>query len=142
MGHSLLITNGEEDRRQGSTWLMTANHDIAEEINREHQFIVQLDRRNGNDFKCYTVGTDEFRSYVEQKTGYNEPDRRSYADIVTICRDITGVNLSIGYRNEHSSDECLYLKEWQNTLKLCRIWLSEQELPRFLRNNMSNKSVQ
>ncbi len=133
LGHSLLITDGEEHGQQGSSWLMEANQDIAEEINRDHRFVVQFDRRNGNDYKCYRVGTEEFRRYVEQKTGYTEPDRRSSTDIVSICRDITGVNLSIGYRNEHTADECLCLNEWQGTLDVCRRWLSEQKLPRFTR---------
>jgi hypothetical protein len=64
-------------------------------------------------------------------TGYIEPDRYSYTDIVTLCREITGVNLSVGYRNEHSYKESLVLDEWLNTLNLCRRWLSEESLPRF-----------
>ncbi len=131
MGHSILITNGEEHGRIGSNWLMTANHDIANEINFNHQFIIQLDRRNGRDFKCYSVGTHEFRAYISKITGYSEPDRHYYTDIVTLCRDICGVNLSIGYRNEHSQDEYLVVADWLNTLNLCRQWLSESELPRF-----------
>lgn len=131
MGHSILLTNVEEGGRVGSHWLMNANEDIAKKINSDHQFVVQLDRRNGNDFKCYTVGTDEFRTYVSQITGYSEPDRLSYTDIVTLCRDICGVNLSIGYRNEHTEDEHIVVGEWVNTLNICRKWLSESELPLF-----------
>lgn len=133
LGHSLLITDGEELGGKGSNWLMNApeNQDIAEEINAQHQFMIQLDRRHGSDFKCYSVGTDEFREYIKRVTGYCEPDRFSYTDIVTLCRDITGVNLSVGYRNEHSHHECLYIEEWPNTLDLCRRWLRKQELPQF-----------
>lgn len=134
MGHSLLITNGEEKGRKGSNWLMNENHDIAEEINFNHQFVIQLDRRNGKDFKCYSVGTDEFRNYVRQTTAYSEPDRESYTDIVTLCRDICGVNLSIGYCKEHTEEEYLVVEEWLNTLNICRKWLSERELPRFSLN--------
>lgn len=131
MGHSILITNGEEDGRRGSNWLMNENHDIANAINSNHQFMIQLDRRNGNDFKCYSVGTEHFRNYVRQKTGYSEPGFLSYTDIVTLCRSICGVNLSIGYRGEHTPDEHLVVDEWVNTLNICRKWLSEDELPRF-----------
>lgn len=135
LGHSILITNGEEDGRKGSNWLMSCNHDIADKINFQHQFIVQLDRRNGRDFKCYSVGTDDFRNYVKQITGYTEPDRSSYTDIVTICRDICGVNLSIGYHNEHSESEYLVIAEWKKTLEICREWLGlDKELPRFCLN--------
>ncbi len=117
---------------------MNENHDIANEINLSHQFLIQLDRRNGKDFKCYSVGTDIFRAYVRQTTGYSEPDRSSYTDIVTLCRDICGVNLSIGYRNEHSADEHLVVEEWVNTLNICRKWLSEQTTP----NNRINSDWQ
>lgn len=137
MGHSLLITDGEEHGSIGSEWLMTSpeNRDIADLINQGHQFIVQFDRRNGKDFKCYNVGTDEFRAYISEKTGYTEPDRSAGTDIVELCRNITGVNLSVGYHNEHSEDEYLDLKEWHNTLELCRKWLSEEDLPRFTKSN-------
>jgi hypothetical protein len=32
LGHSLLVTNGEERSQQGSSWLMSDNKDIADEI--------------------------------------------------------------------------------------------------------------
>lgn len=131
IGHSILITSGEEHGRKGSNWLMNKNPDIADEINLNHQFVVQFDRRNGTDFKCYSVGTEEFRDYVKKSTGYSEPDRSSYTDIVTICRDVCGVNLSIGYYNEHSKEEYLAIGEWENTLNISREWLSQNELPRF-----------
>lgn len=137
-GHSLLITHGEERGCRGSEFLMHANPDIADEINAIHQFAVQLDRRNSRDFVCYTVGTDVFRRYVRQMTGYSEPARSSYSDIGTLCRDICGVNLSIGYYNEHSVDEYLVVDEWLATLNMCRKWLAKHELPRFRLNGTGN----
>ncbi len=131
LGHSLLITDGEEVGRTGSTWLMSENRDIADDINNNHQFVVQFDRHGGSDFKCYTVGSDEFREYVNLKTGFTEPDLSIYTDIVTLCETVTGVNLSIGYHQNHTADECLIISEWKNTLDLCRKWLSEEDLPRF-----------
>lgn len=131
MGHSLLVTNGEEKGQLGSSWLMDHNKDIADEINHDHQFVIQLDRRNSKDFKCYDVGTDEFRSYVAEKTGYTEPDRRATTDIVTLCREIAGVNLSVGYHNEHGNQEYLNISEWENTLNVVKEWLPEPILERF-----------
>ena len=110
---------------------MNHNKDIAEEINGEHQFLVQFDRRHGQDFKCYDVGTDEFRSYIGKVTGYTEPDRYSYTDIVTLCKTIAGVNLSIGYYNEHHNDETLIYSQWKNTLNVATEWLSQSDLPLF-----------
>jgi hypothetical protein len=132
-GHSLLVTDGEERGRIGSRWLMddSVNVGIREELQRDHQFMVQLDRRNARDFKCYLAGTEAFREYVCKKTGYTEPDRNSSTDIVTLCRDIAGVNLSVGYRHEHTPDEELHVDVWQHTLDLVREWLGETDLPRF-----------
>lgn len=129
-GHSLLVTDGEEQGAVGSQWLMDANLDIAAAINEEHQFAVEFDRRNAKDFKCYFVGTDEFRIYIQDCTDYSEPDRFSFTDIVTLCRGIPGVNLSIGYRDEHFASEHLVLEDWQRTLDCCRSWLSGS-MPRF-----------
>jgi hypothetical protein len=133
-GHSLLITNGEEHGGQGSNWLMDYHGDIADEINNHHQFAIQFDRRNSRDFKCYTVGTNEFCAYIEKETGYTEPDPFKYTDIVTLCRRITGVNLSIGYYNEHTEKEYLNISEWEQTLNIARKWLEKTDLPEFLRN--------
>jgi hypothetical protein len=134
LGHSLLVTNGEEDGQQGSSWLMSDNKDIAHEINHDHQFVIEFDRRKGRDFKCYDVGTDEFRSCVTVKTGYTEPDRRSSTDIRILCREIAGVNLSVGYHNEHGNQEHLNIAEWEHTLNLCCRWMTERELPGFRKN--------
>ena len=130
LGHSLLVTNGEENGQKGSSWLMDHNKDIADEINHDHQFVIQFDRRNGRDVKCYDVGTDEFRSYVAEKTGYRQPKPGSSTDIRTLCREIAGVNLSIGYRNEHHENQYLNIAEWEHTLKVVKEWLSEPLLER------------
>lgn len=131
LGHSLLVTDGEEGGCRGSRYLMDSHADLAREINTQHQFAVEFDRRNGSDYKCYTVGTDPFRAYVARNTGYTEPDRKSNTDIVTLCKDICGVNLSIGYRDEHTPEESLALTEWLHTLAVSRRWLTPAGLPRF-----------
>jgi hypothetical protein len=130
-GHSLLITAGEEVHCAGSQWLMSKNPDIAQEINQGHQFAVEFDRRNATDFKCYNVGTDEFRRYIALKTGYSEPDRTSFTDICILCQSIPGVNLSVGYENEHNANETLILPYWACTLALVEQWLSDPKLPGF-----------
>ena len=110
---------------------MSSNEDIANEVNYDHQFVIQLDRDNGWDFKCYDVGTEKFRAYVADKTGYTEPDRRSTTDIRTLCREIAGVNLCIGYHHEHGNQEYSNVAEWEHTLNTVREWLSEPKLERF-----------
>lgn len=131
LGHSLIVTDGEELGGEGSRWLRDANQDIFDEINNRHRFVLEFDRRNGRDFKCYRVGTPEFRKYIREMTNYKEPDQSSFTDICLLCGKVPGANLSIGFRNEHSNLECLVVSEWQHTLDLCRQWLSGPKLPRF-----------
>lgn len=129
-GHSILITDGEEHGRIGSTWLMNNHTDMADRLN-NHQFMIQFDRRNARDFKCYTVGTDEFRAFIQKEIGYTEPDRNAFTDIVTLCRDICGVNFSIGYYNEHSTEECINVREWIHTYNKINLVLQSPNLQRF-----------
>lgn len=133
LGHSLLVTSCEEHRQKASHWLMDKNPDLADEINSDHAFAVQFDRRDSNDAVFYNVGTDAFRAYVAAMTGYAEPDLYSITDICVLCRDITGVNLSVGYYNEHKPVEYLDLAQWRHTLDVARDWLAPPGLPRFLR---------
>jgi len=135
LGHSLLITTGEEHGQIASNWIMNSpeNNDIRDEIQNEHQFVIQLDRRNGTDYKCYNVGSDKFREYVNDMTKYTEPDRSSRTDIVILCDKITGVNLSIGYCNEHKKTEYINIREWLHTYDMLRNWITRDDLPRFER---------
>ena len=130
LGHSLLLTSGEEKGCISSHWLADANPDVLAALN-GHNFMVQFDRRNANEYKCYEVGSDAFRAYVEQQTGYHEPDRLRGTDIKVLCKDVCGVNLSCGYYDEHTPAESMVFAEWEQTLRLTRAWLSQPALPRF-----------
>lgn len=129
-GHSLLITDGEESGCLGANYLKGCK-DIYDELN-AHTFMVEFDRRGSKDFKCYEVGTKQFRKYVaDMMPGYSEPDRNSCTDICAICRDICGVNLSVGYYNEHTPSEKVIEEEWHSTLTAARKWLLNTELVRY-----------
>ncbi len=81
----------------------------------------------------YDVGTNEFAEYVKQKTGY-VPKQGFSTDIKVLCHTLCGVNMSVGYYEEHTSDERLVLDQWKNTLQIARNWLSEKDLPTFKQN--------
>lgn len=130
MGHSILITAGEEFGGMGSKFLVKSNPDIRAEIDK-HAFILELDRRYIKEYKCYDVATDAFKRYIEESTGYAESNRGGFTDICILCQEICGVNLSVGYFNEHTNEEYLVYSAWQHSLDLCRRWLNT-DLPRFL----------
>ncbi|MBR2872613.1 MAG: hypothetical protein IKB99_03855, partial [Lentisphaeria bacterium] len=53
-------------------------------------------------------------------------------DVVHLCRDICGVNLACGYYKEHTDEEYLVKKEWLHTLELLKVWLADENLPKFV----------
>ncbi len=131
LGHSLLIVDGEERGAIGSNFLVDDHPELIEKINKEHRFAVEFDRRNAKEFKCYDVGTPEFRAYVTQETGYTEPDRMFFTDICTLCTSVCGVNISVGYYNEHTAQEMVNLDEWMSSYQLAKKWLTKEQPARF-----------
>lgn len=131
LGHSLLVTAGEETGLQGARRLMENRPEIAAEINESHSFAVEFDLGKTGLFKCYDVGTDEFRSYVSGETGYEDAGRNSCTDIVALCRTIPGVNLSTGYYLPHSESEYIVVNDWIESFNTAERWLSQTGLARF-----------
>lgn len=139
-GHSILVTEGEEHRRGQNIPLFPQDGPLFTQISENHQFVVQLDRKNGNDFRCYSVGSDDFVKFIESRTKYVRPyenDNR-HADIEILCRSICGVNFSIGYYHDHcpnadypNKHEYLNLAEWKRTLDTVRKLIEPADLPRF-----------
>jgi len=125
-GHSLLITDGEEHGQVGATYLREHNLELFNELN-THTFMLQLDRRNNNDFKCYDIRvTDEFIAYIKQETGFTlVEEEKGKTDIKVLCRDICGANLSVGYYYEHKPEEYLNINEWLNTLDIVQTMVSK-----------------
>lgn len=95
------------------------------------KYLIQLDRRGENDCVFYDLDSKEFETYVESfgfKTAIG-----SFTDISTICPvwGIAGVNLSIGYNDEHSVRETLNIKAWLDTIEKVKYMLSEKDVPTF-----------
>jgi len=125
-GHSLLILDGEEHGAQGSEFLKREYPELFAEIN-AHSFIVQLDRRGSSDYKFYKLPvSQEFRTYIETETGYHDAGTESRTDIVVLCEDVCGVNLSVGYYDEHGPDESFVYEEWAHTLEILRTMLCKK----------------
>ena len=95
------------------------------------RYIIQLDRRNGNDCVFYDCDNPEFEKYVESfgfVTAYG-----SFTDISELCPEweIAGVNLSIGYRDEHSVSEVLFVGQMLSTIEKVKRMLTVDEIPSF-----------
>ncbi len=129
LGHSLLITDGEEAGSLGARSL-ASDCDLMAELN-SHQFAIEFDRRGANDLVFYDVGSIPFRQWCQASfPGYREA-KGTFTDICVLCRNICGVNISCGYYEPHRPQERLSLKDWRRTLKAAERVLSARGLPRF-----------
>ena len=89
------------------------------------KYIIQLDRRGSDDCVFYSCNNPEFDTYVESfgfVTNFG-----SFSDISSICPawKVAGVNLSIGYYNEHSVSETLCVGQMFNTIKKVKQMLED-----------------
>lgn len=84
----------------------------------EVKFFIELDRANGNDLVFYDDDNTEFHEWCEKVTEYKE-NYGSFSDIGNFCPNIgiSGVNISCGYYNAHSTDEYVVLEEMMSGIK-------------------------
>ena len=95
------------------------------------RYIIQLDRRNSNDCVFYDCDNPDFEKYVESfgfVTAWG-----TFTDICELCPEweVAGVNLSIGYRDEHSVSEILFVGQMLSTIEKVKKMLSAEEIPSF-----------
>lgn len=78
-------------------------------------FIIELDRRGKDDCVFYECDNKEFKKYIES-FGFKEKIG-SFSDICTICDDwdVASVNLSVGYKNEHTFYETINVNYMNDT---------------------------
>ena len=109
--HIILTTDEERGALGASALVKKVNKPFA-----DMKYIIQLDRRGDNDCVFYDCDNKEFVNYIE-KFGFIE-NIGSFSDISTICPswEVAGVNLSVGYRNEHSVSETLHITPFLNTV--------------------------
>lgn len=95
------------------------------------KYLIQLDRRNDNDCVFYDCSTKNFIDYI-QTFGFVEAFG-TFSDISMLCPawEICGVNLSIGYQNEHTKHEYLNVGAMLRTIKIVKNMLRQTEIPDF-----------
>lgn len=89
------------------------------------KYLIELDRRGICDCVFYECDNKKFVEYVE-KYGFLE-NWGTYSDISEICPawKIAGVNLSVGYNNEHSVIETLNLSVLYATIEKVKKMLND-----------------
>lgn len=89
------------------------------------KYIIELDRRGKDDCVFYSCANEEFEIFVEDYGFYT--DWGVYSDISDICPrwEIAGVNLSVGYQDEHTFTETLNTKHLYATIDKVKKMLGE-----------------
>jgi hypothetical protein len=107
------------------------------------RYIIQLDRRGSDDCVFYNCWNREFIDYIESFgfiTNFG-----SFSDISFICPawGIAGVNLSIGYYNEHTYCEFLHVGQMYNTIsKIRKMILDIDNIEKFKYKIREDESIQ
>lgn len=125
----IIFTTDEEVGGVGATNLALMEHECP--FN-ELKYIIELDRHGTNDCVFYDCDNKQFTQYVEQ-FGFIE-NIGSYSDICELCPawKVAGVNLSIGYMDEHSISETLHINPMLATIEKVKHMLRDaQNAPKF-----------
>lgn len=95
------------------------------------KYIIELDRRGSDDCVFYDCYNPDFVKYIES-FGFVERFG-SFSDISILCPawKICGVNLSIGYEDEHSISETLHIAPLFATIKKVKKMVVAKDIPFF-----------
>ena len=130
-GHSLLLLDEEEIGGWGAA---AALAQLGPETLGAHCFAVEYDRRGHREGVFYR-GTEspEFRAFLAGAFPDYSWGWGSYTDIATLCpgAGLCGVNLSVGFRWEHTPRETLTLDHWETTLRDSLMVLGVRSFPTF-----------
>ena len=125
---SIILTTGEEQGGVGACAIVEAYPQCPIP---GLKYMIQLDRRGTNDCVFYDCYCPEFVDYVES-FGFCER-WGSFTDISFLMPqwDVVGVNLSVGYEDEHSLIETLHINPLFDTIRKVKKMLVETEIPDF-----------
>lgn len=123
---AVILTTDEETGAIGASALS----DLACPIP-DLKYMIQLDRRGTNDCVFYDCYNPEFIEYVESFGFVERWGTFSDISVLMPAWKICGVNLSVGYEDEHSVSETLHIKALYNTIAKVRKMLSVEEIPTF-----------
>lgn len=102
------------------------------------KYIIQLDRRGANDCVFYDCYNPDFTTYIES-FGFVEA-YGSFSDISELCPawKVCGVNLSVGYDNEHTNYEILRVPHLLNTINKVKKMLAVADIPSYTYKSLSS----
>lgn len=126
---SIILTTDEEKGGLGAAALAI---DYSRCPIENIKYLIELDRQGSHDAVFYDCGTEDFKQYI-QAFGFKEA-KGSFSDISFLMSewDICGVNLSIGYRDEHTYAETLHFDDLFETVRKVKgMLLKAKDAPTF-----------
>ena len=127
LGHSILLVDGEEKGKHGAKYIKASNPHLFEELN-DHCFMVELDHISTNHASYVQVhNTNKFKKYFSKETGFVSIGADGGCDLQILCKKICGVNVGVGYHNQHTRKEYLVLNEWENTYNVLHDFLKKEK---------------
>lgn len=120
---SVLFTYGEEKGCLGLNEFL----DHHPKPIKDFKFMIQLDRHGFNDSVYYECDNKDFEKYINN-FGFKTAEG-SFTDVMFLSSDwgISGVNLSIGYENEHTNAELFFVDDCMETIEKVINILSDKE---------------
>lgn len=123
---SVILTTDEEIGGLGASALAAEPCPIP-----NLKYMIQLDRRGTNDCVFYNCYNPQFIDYVESFGFLEKWGTFTDISILMPAWKVCGVNLSVGYEDEHSVSEVLFIKPLFSTIAKVRKMLQESEIPTF-----------
>lgn len=113
---SVLFTTGEEIGCIGAREVIKSFPECPAKV----KCLIQLDRRNNGESVYYSCVNPKFENWINSFGFYT--CLGTYTDISVLCPQwgIAGVNLSVGYYNEHTKEEYLRYNELEETIDKVR----------------------
>lgn len=125
---NIILTTGEEVGGVGAQEIVKDYPSNSLKL----KFLIQLDRRGSNDCVFYNCGNQDFIKRIENY-GFVEK-YGTFTDISFLAPawDVAATNLSVGYIDEHSYQERVFVSDLLCTYeKVCRILVDEKSLPHY-----------
>ena len=123
---SVILTTDEEVGAHGASALAKLDCPIP-----NLKYMIQLDRRGANDCVFYDCYNPDFIDYVEEFGFVEHWGTFSDISVLMPAWKVCGVNLSVGYEDEHSVSEVLHIKHLFDTIAKVRKMLQVAEIPTF-----------
>ena len=122
----IIFTTDEEIGGQGANMLSYEDCPF-----KNIRYFIQLDRQGSNDCVFYDCDNPIFVEYIES-FGFVE-SWGTFSDISILCPawGIAGVNLSVGYRDEHTREEVLFVGQLLSTIDKVKKMLTANNNTKF-----------